>query len=65
MNLREAILTAKQQIDEGELPASESSRMLRRILNDETIVECPHLTESGCSLIDICVNHPYGGAEPF
>ena len=63
---RQALQTAKQRISEGELPASESGRILSSILNDETVFDCPHQEDDGsCSIVDVCENHPYGGDEPF
>ena len=63
MNLREAMITAAKQIDEDELPASESSRLLNEILHNETVTDCPG---DGCGIVEVCENEPVIGLnEPF
>ena len=59
MNLREALTAAAEKIEDDQLPASEISREIRSILNDETLSD-------GCSPIEICENEPVIGLdEPF
>ena len=59
MNLREAMQAAVDKIESEELPASEISREIRSILNDETLSD-------GCSIIEVCANEPVIGLdEPF
>ena len=66
MRLRDAIQDAAQQIEDASLPASESSRLLQTLLNNETIFDCPHNTGDGCSVVDVCRNEDVIGInEPF
>ena len=66
MTLREAIQDAAQRIEDASLPASESSRLLKTLLNDQTVFDCPHNTGDGCTIVDISRNEDVIGLnEPF
>ena len=56
MNLRAEMKRVMDKIEQDEMPASESSRYIQQALNNPDIIDCPHLTDNGCAIIDHCDN---------